>query len=231
MDPIGQQVSSGVWGFGNVMTVVGVTAEARLYRMVGDNPLGLYRPTEQARTPPEGNVLTAKTTGETGAAIGAMRTAVRALDRRAAIGRAGSMDSVIANSIGDQLRLRLFLTLFAALALVLGSIGVYGVTSYAVTTRQAEFGVRMALGATSSRVLGDVLRDGVRPVVLGVAIGVAATIPLSRAVRVFLYDVQPTDLTSLGGAAGALMVAGLVAVLVPAMRAGRTSAVEVLRGE
>ena len=116
-------------------------------------------------------------------------------------------------------------------ALVLGAIGVYGVVSYAVSRRRAEFGVRLALGATSGRVLREVARGGLQPVAIGVVAGVVASVFLSRFVSGFLYGVQPRDVLSIGGAAVALLAAGVAAVIIPGVRAGRTSPVEVLRGE
>jgi putative ABC transport system permease protein len=142
-----------------------------------------------------------------------------------------SMDAVIAGSMADRLQLRFFLMTFAVLALVLGAIGVYGVVSYAVSRRRAEFGVRMAMGATSGRVLREVAAGGLKPVVIGVAIGVVASAFLTKTLATFLFEVSPRDLVSLGSAAGALLAAGVAAVLIPGLRAGRTSPVEVLRGD
>jgi ABC-type antimicrobial peptide transport system permease subunit len=142
-----------------------------------------------------------------------------------------SMDQVVASSLSSYRQLRLFLAVFAALALVLGAIGVYGVVSYAVSRRRAEFGLRMALGATSWRVLREVATGGLRPVMIGVAAGVVFAAYLSRFVTGFLFEVKPLDALSLGGAAAVLLLAGVVAVIVPGLRAGRASPVSVLRGD
>jgi putative ABC transport system permease protein len=114
---------------------------------------------------------------------------------------------------------------------LLGAIGVYGVVSYAVTRRRAEFGIRMALGAAPGRVLGLVVGGGMMPVVIGAVAGVLASIAMSRLVRGFLYEVSPTDSVSLAGASGVVLLAGVVAALVPAWRAGRVSPVESLRAD
>jgi ABC-type antimicrobial peptide transport system permease subunit len=141
------------------------------------------------------------------------------------------MSTVIDAALAEPLRLRFFLTLFAGLALLLGSVGVFGVVSYAVARRRAEFGIRMALGAAPARVLTDVIRTGMGPVVLGATIGVAASLALSGVLRRFLFDVSPTDPASLAVAAAALLGAGALAAMVPGYRARGVSPVEALRSE
>jgi ABC-type antimicrobial peptide transport system permease subunit len=141
------------------------------------------------------------------------------------------MESVINTALSEPLQLRFFLGLFAGLALLLGAVGVYGVVSYAVTRRRAEFGIRMALGAAPGRVWALVVRGGMMPVVIGATAGVAASIGLSRLVRGFLYEVSPTDSVSLVAASGVVLLAGVVAAFVPAWRAGRVSPVESLRSD
>jgi len=139
------------------------------------------------------------------------------------------MDDVVAAALAEPLRLRFFLTVFAGIALVLGTIGVYGVVSYAVARRRAEFAIRMALGATPERVLGEVVKRGVAPVCAGVAIGLVAALALSGLLHRFLYGLGATDPASLGAAAGALLAAGVAAALLPAARASRTSPADALR--
>ena len=112
--------------------------------------------------------------------------------------------------MSENLRLRFFLTLFAALGLILGTVGVYGVVSYTVDQRRAEFGVRMALGAEPHRLLWDVVRVGMLPVVLGTLAGVLVSLAASRVLASFLFDVAPTD---------------------PAARASRTDPAVALRAE
>ena len=153
------------------------------------------------------------------------------MDKGVAVARAGTIDAVVDTALAEPLRLRFFLGLFAALALLLGAVGVYGVVSYAVARRRAEFGIRMALGAAPSRVLGHVVRTGMLPVVSGAAAGVLASLALSRLLRGFLYEVSPTDALSMLAAASTVLLAGVVAALVPAWRAGRVSPVESLRSD
>ena len=229
--PIGKRIS-----FGGTQapwrTIVGVVEETRMTSMLGENPLTLYVPLAQFTTGlSEGAVLVVRTTTDAASTIAAVRGLVAEMDKGVAVARAGTMDAVINTALAEPLQLRFFLGLFAALALLLGAIGVYGVVSYAVARRRAEFGIRMALGAAPSRVLGHVVRTGMMPVASGAVAGVIASLALSRLLRGFLYEVSPTDALSMLAAASTVLLAGVIAALVPAWRAGRVSPVESLRSD
>jgi len=121
------------------------------------------------------------------------------------------------------------LTLFSILATLLAAIGIYGSTHYAVSQRVREIGVRMALGAESSTVLTMLLKQTSRFAFLGVALGTAAFVAVSRALTSLLYEVAPTDPTALALAPAMLMFVALVAALVPACRATRIDPIVALR--
>jgi len=123
------------------------------------------------------------------------------------------------------------LTLFAGLALVLASIGIYGVLSYLVGQRTQEIGVRMALGAKQSDVLRMVLGDGARMTLVGVIIGVVAALVLTRLMASMLFGVKPTDPVTFVGVAAVLFAVALLACYVPARRAMNVNPVEALRHE
>jgi ABC-type antimicrobial peptide transport system permease subunit len=161
----------------------------------------------------------------------AIRRLVREVDSRVAVARPGTLDEVVRTALAQPLRLRFFLTLFAGLALILGTVGVYGVVAYAVTRRKAEFGIRMALGAAPARVLGEVVGGGMAPVAIGVAVGIAGALGLSRLLAGFLYEIAPTDPLSLALAGLSLLAAGVLAAMLPGWRAGQVSPVEALRAE
>jgi ABC-type antimicrobial peptide transport system permease subunit len=108
-----------------------------------------------------------------------------------------------------------------SVALLLSVLGIYGVTAYGVARRTREIGIRLALGSPRGRVLGLVLRQGVVLAFLGVGIGLAMTLGVARLLESLLYGVPGTDLLALGGAAGLLMLAAVVASWVPALRASR----------
>jgi predicted permease len=230
-EALGQRIMLNVVGEPDWRTVVGVFEETRMVSMLGENPMVFYIPFEQSPFPGEGQALVIRTEGDPAGVVAAVRRLVAELDPRVAVARVAPMEDVVATALAEPLRLRFFLSLFAGLALLLGTVGVYGVVSYSVGRRRAEFGIRMALGAAPRRVIGDVVRGGMLPVGVGVLAGLLASIALSRVVGRFLFQIAPTDPLSLATAGLALLGAGVLAALVPAWRAGRVSPVEALRAE
>ena len=228
IDPLGRRVRPRM-GDTSWVTVVGIAEETRMVRMTGDNPMALFLPTDQIGSVPEGLELVVKTSGSLEGLVGSLRRTVAEIDSRVAVGRVTSMEEVVAGSLAEPLRLRFFLSLFAVLALALGTVGIYGVVSYSVARRRAEFGIRLALGAAPMRVLGEVVRQGMIPVVIGTIVGVMSAVALSRLVARFLFGIAGSDAVSLAGSGVTLLVVGTAAVVVPAWRAGRTSPAESLR--
>jgi ABC-type antimicrobial peptide transport system permease subunit len=141
------------------------------------------------------------------------------------------MKDVVDGSLGQR---RFQLTLmgaFAACALLVASLGIYGVVSYSVARRRNEIGIRMALGAQRSEMLALVIRQGMTPVVLGLTAGVVLALFLGRAIRGLLFGIQPTNLLTIAGVTAVLFVIGTVACFIPARRAAGTDAVAALRFE
>ncbi len=227
-DPIGRRYQAGAFGTGAWITVVGVVDDIKVVSVIGTNPPVHYVPLAQASEPLEGGVLVVRSSGSPAPAV---RALVRALEPRVAVGSITDMQDVIDRALAEPLRLRFFLTLFAALALLLGIVGVYSVVSYSVTRRRGEFGVRMALGASGSSIARQVVRRGVTPVTIGTAIGVGAVLLLGRIASRFVHGVSASDPASVAGAAAALLVAGLAAAVLPARRAARVSPMVALREE
>src|SRR5439155_578405 len=157
-----------------------------------DAPFTMWVPLEQHQAP-QGAVLVVRSTGNPASLTTAVRHAAAELDPQVAVARVETMDQVLATALAQPLRLRFFLTLFGALALLLGGIGVYGVVSYAVARRRAEYALRVALGASPNRVLGEVFRRGLAPVALGAAAGVVATLAFGRVLAGVLFGVRATD--------------------------------------
>ena len=123
------------------------------------------------------------------------------------------------------------LSIFAAVALLLAVMGVYGTVAYSVEQRGAEIGLRMALGAQAADVLRLVIRQGMTPVLIGLLIGLALTLTSGHLLAAQLYQVSPHNLFLLGSTATGLALAALVACLIPARRATRVNPVVALRSE
>jgi ABC-type antimicrobial peptide transport system permease subunit len=123
------------------------------------------------------------------------------------------------------------LSTFGGLALVLASIGIYGVIAYGVTQRRSELGIRLALGAPKSSVVSTVLRSGLIPVLIGLAVGLIAALAGSRVVAGLLYGITPTDGVTFGAVAVAVVATAIVAALVPARRAADMDPLIAIRGE
>jgi predicted permease len=142
-----------------------------------------------------------------------------------------TMDEIVADSLAARRFSMILLGVFAALALVLSSIGIYGVISYLAGQRTHEIGIRMALGAQQGDVLKLVLGQGIRMAVVGVGIGLAAAIGLTRLMSKMLFAVSPTDPVTLTGVAVLLIGVALAACYIPARRAMRTDPIVALRYE
>jgi putative ABC transport system permease protein len=226
--PIGRTYSSG-FGNGDGVEVVGVVKDVAVESLVGEQPLVGFYPWVQAMPEAAYAILVVKTSGEPSALGPALRALVPELDPRAAIGRMETMQEALDVEMAEPLRLRLFLGLFSALGIVLGAVGVYGVVSYSVERRRTEYGIRMALGANPGTLLGVVIGHGMLPVLVGVLIGSGLALLASGSLAGFLFEVEPTDPVSFAAAAVALLVAGGIAALVPALRASATHPAAALR--
>jgi len=142
-----------------------------------------------------------------------------------------TLDDVVAGAQSRDRFSALLLTMFGIVALLLASVGVYGVLAYAVEQRTAELGIRMALGADRGDVRGMVLSDGLRLVLGGLGVGIGGAIVLSGGIASQLYGVNPRDPVIYGGVTASLLLVGLTASFVPAWRATRVSPVIAMRNE
>ncbi|MFI5233325.1 MAG: ADOP family duplicated permease [Gemmatimonadales bacterium] len=228
---VGKHITSSYTGTAISRTVVGVIREAKLTTVTGPAPAAMFVPLEQHSSAQPGGVLTVRVAGNPANIIPQVRRIVAELNPQIAVTRVETMQEVVDGALAQPIQLRFFLTLFAGLALVLGGVGVYGVVSYAVERRRAEFGVRLALGASPSRVRRDVLWSGLTPVMIGVVAGIVMALGLAQVLTRFLYGVSPDDPASFGVAVGALLFAGAIATLVPAARAARTDPMAALRAD
>jgi putative ABC transport system permease protein len=232
-DPIGKRMTFGggqtrapdsTW-----MTIVGVVGHAAHEGLDADPRIQYYLPVSQAG----GRFMSVavSTKGDPHSAIAGVRNAVRSVDAGIPIANIKTMEELVDNSVGQRKLSMILLGVFSGIALLLASIGIYGVMSYSVAQRSRELGIRMALGAERGRVLRLVVGQGMGLAVLGVMIGLVAAFALTRFLASQLYQVGATDPMTFGTVAGLLVGVALLASLLPAMRATRVDPVVALRDE
>jgi len=161
----------------------------------------------------------------------ALRRIISTVDPEQPVSNIGTMDDILDVAIADHRQQMTLLGTFAGLALLLASIGLYGVLSYAVTQRSREIGLRIALGATAASVVRMVVGRGLLLTGTGLAIGLAASWALTRLMKNLLYGVQATDATTFAAVTALLATVALIACWLPARRAGRVDPIVVLREE
>ena len=170
-----------------------------------------------------------RTAGDPALLSAPLRQAVAAIDRAVPVADLGTLDAIVADSIEQPRFFALLAGAFAALALILAAIGLYGVTSYGVNERRREIGIRLTLGAGRAAAERFVLGRVARLVGIGVALGLAASVALSPVVRTLLYELEPRDPATIAIAAVVLTIVGLLAGWLPARRAARIDPAQVLR--
>jgi putative ABC transport system permease protein len=175
--------------------------------------------------------LVARTAGDPAAAALAMKDAAWSLDRNLAISEVLTMDGVVADATAQPRFEMQLLSIFAAVALVLATVGIYGVISYSASRRTHEIGVRMSLGATRRDVLLLIVRQGMRLALVGSLTGIVGALLLSRLMRKLLYGVQPTDPATFVAVATGLAIVAILACYIPARRAMRINPMTALRYE
>ena len=229
-NPIGRLITMKDWGDPLPAQIVGVVGDIRQDSMeVAPKPAVYFSYGQFSR----GTLVTyllAKTDRDPQLLSGAIREQLWSVDRQMPV-RVTSMEQVIATSL---LRRRFLLTLlltFAGLALVLATVGIYGVISYSVSQRTREFGIRFAVGAQRNQVLGLVLRQCLFAVAVGIAIGLAAGMGLTRTMTNMLYGVSATDPLTFGCITSLLVLVALGASMVPAVRAMRVDPMVALRSD
>ena len=172
-----------------------------------------------------------RTAGDPANMSPATRSEIRALDKGIAVFNTRTLNDVLSTSVAPRRTPMLLLSIFAAVALLLAMMGIYGVTSYYVTQRTQEFGIRMALGAQMSDVLKLVLGNGLMLVVIGIGVGLVGAFAVTRLITSLLFGVNPTDVVTFVVVSLCLMVTALIATYLPARRATKVDPVEALRYE
>jgi putative ABC transport system permease protein len=226
-DPLGKRFSIVVDP--NVYEVVGLVGTT-LVGQVGEDPQPVaYFPLRQQYAP-AGSLLV-RTTGNPEPVMGAVRAQINQLDRNLALTNGQTIEQLLAQGLWAARMGAALLGLFGLLALILASIGIYGVLSYSVTQRTSEIGIRMALGAQSQQVLKLVLRQGMLLAGIGVLVGVAIALPITRFASTLLYGVSVWDPITYISITLLLMAVAFLACYVPARRATRIDPLVALRFE
>jgi putative ABC transport system permease protein len=235
-DPIGGRFQIG-GGAQNrpFITVVGIVADVRHNGITEAVKEKFYVPHTQWHKS-VGNAirsmtLVMKTQGDPQALANPVRQTIRELDPNLPVAAVRTMDEVVAATLSAPRFTGMLLGVFAALALALSAIGIYGVLSYVVSRRTREIGIRVAIGAGRGQVLRLVLGSGVGLALVGIAFGLAAAASLSRVMTTLLHDVRPGDPATYAAVAAALTLVAIVASLIPAWRATRVDPVKALKAE
>jgi predicted permease len=227
-EPLGKRMTVG--GDARPREVVGVVRDMKQGEWASAPKPEMYLPDSQADAP-RSMTLVIRASSDLSEIEPQVRREVWAIDKDLPVSKVTSMEEVVAESVGPQRFNTLLIGVFAAVALTLAAAGVYGVMSYAVAERTHEIGVRMALGARGRDVLGMVLRQGLVLTLLGLAIGLAGALALTRVMNSLLYEVSVTDPLVFGGVATALTLSALLACYVPARRATQVDPLLALRHE
>jgi len=230
VNPLGQQLHLGVRlaearsGLKTIVAVVGDVKARSLDTTVAPE---VYVPYAQHQV--DSLTIVVRTAGDPMAFVPMARADLASLDRDLPLAAVRTMDDVIGRSIAERRFTMLLLAAFAAVAVVLAAIGVYGVLAYLVSQRTQEIGVRLAIGATPGDVVRLFVREGAALTMVGVAGGLAGALLVTRALSTLLFGVTTTDPLTFAAVAGTLAIVALLACYLPARRAGRVDPMAALR--
>jgi predicted permease len=230
-DPLGKRITL------TMMTkepaeVVGVVREIKtgsLDANESDSETTLYAPAPQFSY--GGSDLAVRTTGEPRNLTRAVVGAVQAIDPEQPVLDINTLEGIVEESLGQRPLAMMLLAAFAALALLLASVGIYSVLAYTVRQRVREIGIRMALGAPAGGVLRLVVFEGLKPTLIGVVLGLVLAAVFVRVMATLLFGVSQHDLQTFGSVAVIMLMVGTVATLVPAYRATRVDPIVTLRAD
>ncbi len=212
-----------------VAEVVGVIGDVKYAGLDQQTKPEMYVPFAQRSWP--FMRIVARTKSDPSLVVGAIREALKAIDKDQPIDKVTTMSSVVSRSIGARRFYMQLLGMFAALAFILAAVGIYGVVSYSVAQRTREIGIRVALGAQSRDVLGLVVKEALRLTVLGVILGLAGAFAATRILRSLLFEVTPTDPATFICLSLLLTLVALLASYIPARRATKVDPLLALRWE
>jgi predicted permease len=228
-EAVGRRVVMGSRDGGQVMEIVGVVGDVRSITLAGTPEVEFYRPITQRNLP--FMQLAVRTAGDPATFAGTARQVLKQLDPELALSAPTTLAAVAAQSLGQQRLVMRLLGVFALLALALAVVGIYSVVAYGVRQRTTDIGVRMALGARPRDVLSETLGQGMRPVAVGLAVGLLGCFGLGRLIEGQLYRVSAFDPLTLGATAGSLALVAALACWMPAREASGLDPCQALRAE
>jgi putative ABC transport system permease protein len=230
-DPIGKRITFGDPQGSDVqwLNVVGIVGDVRQSGLDEEPYAQVYRSYRQS--PRRGLTVIARTAGAPLGMLDVLHSQVRALDRQQPLYNVRTVEQVVDQAIARPRFNMLLITILAGVAMILATVGIYGVISYMVTQRTHEIGIRMALGARPLDVFRMVLRQGLWIALMGVGSGLVAAFALTRLLSSLLYDVRPTDVVTFAGVSALLTAVVLLACYIPARRATRVDPMVALRYE
>jgi predicted permease len=229
--PLGQHLRGGAPSRGQWATIVGVVGHVHHSSLAADTGKGVYYYSMWQRRIPPIAMIAVKTASDPARFASAIRAAVSGVDPAEPVHDLKTMQDLVENSLAPRRFVVRLLSFFAAAALLLAALGLYGVIGYSVAQRTQEIGIRVALGAGGSSVLKMVIGQGVRLALTGTVIGVAASFALAGWLRTQLFGIGAFDPVTLLGTAAVLIGAAVLASYIPARRATRVSPIEALRWE
>jgi putative ABC transport system permease protein len=231
-DPLGQRIRIHVGVNKNrerPREIVGVVGDVRTRTLDGSIPPVAYVP--HAQYAADGMTIVVRSAGDAAAVLPMIRTRLRTLDREIALTNVRTGDQLVAASVAQPRFRMLLLGIFASVAVLLAAVGLYGVMAFSVSQRRAELGLRMALGAEPGDVLRLVLRQGLAPVGIGLAVGLGGAALLTRVMTGLLFQTDPLDPLTFGAVSLLLAAVAAVACYVPARRATTVDPLTALRYE
>jgi len=229
-NPIGHQILFGTDnGNGLAAEVIGVVGDVRSLQLSKANDVEFYRPWPQRSFSFFNLMVRSATKPEVTATI--VRVALDKIDKDMPILQPSTLNLIVTQSLGQQRLTMGLLGVFAGVALLLAVVGIYGAVASAVEQRTSEIGVRMALGAQMKDVLRLIVRQGMNPVLIGLGLGLVATLAAGRLIAAQLYQVSPHNPLLIAITAAGLAIAALLACLIPARRATLVDPIQALRTE
>jgi predicted lysophospholipase L1 biosynthesis ABC-type transport system permease subunit len=211
---------------GKARRIVGVVKDMRHARLDAPAEPQWYQPMFGA-----GTQLIIRVAGDADDAMPMLRRELTSVDPRFVVNRMTSLDDIIATTVTERRIAMRLLTTLATIALVMASIGLYGIVSFNVVRRRREFGVRSALGAQRHALVGMVLREGLGMAAIGIATGIALSLGLTRVLERLLFEVSPTEPVTIAMIAVVLLVVSIAASLLPAWRGASVDPAMALRAE